>query len=95
MMKVGLQFGRLYQERRDPEAVFTPKEVNEKYMNNPGLFIHDMPKLMLRSMEIFWRDYQDKELNSLARKMSLYMLAQTLLIIFNFLFFAYYISRYN
>jgi hypothetical protein len=94
-MKVGRQFGRLYKERRDPKAVFAPEEVNEKYMRKPRLFWYDAPKLLTQSLEIFWRDYQDEELNKLARKLSLYFLAQILLIMFNFLFFAYYIGRNN
>lgn len=90
-----VKFTRLYRERRDPHAFLSPGELQEKYKYNPFQFFNDAPKIQAISFEIFWRDYQDKELNRLARKISLYMLAQTILIIFNFLFFAYYISRYN
>ncbi len=81
------KFGRLYKEKIDSDEAFSPQEINKKYKGKKDLFYQDSSKMFMVRMEIFWRDYQDKEMNRLAKRIRLYFILMLLVMFFNALYF--------
>jgi hypothetical protein len=91
MQKPLREFERLYKQKIDPHAAFSPDEVNKEYGHRQLDFIKDTPKIIWRGYEILWKDYHDKEINKYAHKARLYFLGMNLVLIINFVVFAYFI----
>jgi hypothetical protein len=90
-MKPQKKFTERYKEKVNSKNFLSTTEYIEKYRNNPLDQIKDAPKMFASRIELFWKDYHDKELNSLARQISLYFILETLVLIVNFFVIAYFI----
>lgn len=91
MQKPLREFSKLYRQKIDSDAVFSPDEINKKYARRQSAFIKDTPKIIWRGYEILWKNYHDKELNNYARKASLYFFGMNLVLIINVIVYTYFI----
>lgn len=86
------RFIELYKEKVNQKDFLNPFEYVGRYRNKPLDQIKDAPKMFLSRLELFWKDYHDKELNKAARKVSLYFIGMTLVIIIDFFLFGFLLS---
>ncbi len=87
------RFVQRYKEKINKKDYLLPFEYIERYRNKPMEQIKDAPQMLHSRVELFWKDYHDKELNKLARQISLYFIAEVLVLVINFFVVAYFITR--